>query len=334
MQESRLTLCWNSPSSHPVISLLSQLRVVPLRHCVGRRRVTREASSNMLSPIGNLCDQSRNAWHGFSWRGSSDWRTARAWSPGVRAPVIHNRSTDACSWTTDTSISSENATIGTKFADLYLTLFSAFHQWWRLRNRNDREPCINIIVTKKKRLSTLPFLWRSCWQRNLSILWWLLRSCASLKEMRHCPQWIVDLHCGNLIEMRELPLELFRLVVRRNVYRPCNKFHVHVNTLRNFQIVRTSKPSGFDHVVHFVVPRMWHFEKKRCALKIIEFVLQNSSLPIVVCWIYVAGIADVHAENVSGTCSAKRPNKLAEWHKHSPCWRDQAEKKKKSESWV
>ena len=227
----------------------------------GSEKVTKETSSNMLSPFGNLCDQSRNAWHGFSWRGSSDWRTVRAWSPGVRAPKIHNRSTDACSWTTDTSISSENATIGTKFADLYLTLSSTFHQWWRLRSRNDREPCINIIVTKK-RPSTLPFLWRSWWQRSLSILWWLLRSCSSLKEMRHCPQWIVDLHCGNLIEMRELPLELFRLVVRRNVYRPCNKFHVHFNTLRNFQIVRTSKPSGFDNVVHFVVPKMWHFEKK------------------------------------------------------------------------
>ena len=171
MQESRLTLCWNSPSSHPVISLLSQLRVVPLRHCVGRRKVTREASSNMLSPIGNLCDQSRNAWHGFSWRGSSDWRTVRAWSPGVRAPGIHNRSTDACSWTMDTSISSENATIGTKFADLHLTLFSSFHQWWRRRSKNDREPCIIITMTKK-RPSTLPFLWRSWWQRILSILWW------------------------------------------------------------------------------------------------------------------------------------------------------------------
>ena len=115
----------------------------------GSEKVTKETSSNMLSPFGNLCDQSRNAWHGFSWRGSSDWRTVRAWSPGVRAPKIHNRSTDACSWTTDTSISSENATIGTKFADLYLTLSSTFHQWWRLRSRNDREPCINIIVTKK-----------------------------------------------------------------------------------------------------------------------------------------------------------------------------------------
>ena len=68
IQESRLTLCWNSPSSHPVISLLSQLRIVPRRHCVGRRRVTREASLNMLSPIGNLCNQFRNACHRFSWR--------------------------------------------------------------------------------------------------------------------------------------------------------------------------------------------------------------------------------------------------------------------------
>ena len=46
----------------------------------GPEKVTKETSSNMLSPFGNLCDQSRNAWHGFSWRGSSDWKL---FAPGL-----------------------------------------------------------------------------------------------------------------------------------------------------------------------------------------------------------------------------------------------------------
>ena len=72
---------------------------------------------NLMRPVSRCLDTwevpSVDAWPGFSWLGTSDWRTSRDQSPDDLAPGHCNRSPDSFEGSSGTGGPYETATIGT-----------------------------------------------------------------------------------------------------------------------------------------------------------------------------------------------------------------------------